>query len=126
MPKFAMDYKIRSKIYRRIEAQRQTKLITFVTGDRPGLETVIAPDSVNIFVDLLDDIGPTEKISLILHTNGGQTASAWRIVNLIRSFCEYLEVIVPLKAMSAGTLISLGADRLVMTSRPHSGPSTRA
>jgi hypothetical protein len=77
---------------------------------------------VNIFVELLDEIGPTKKISLILHTNGGQTSAAWRIVNLIRTFCDELEVIIPLKAMSAGTLISLGADRVVMTKQAALGP----
>jgi Serine dehydrogenase proteinase len=117
-----MDYATRKSIYRGIEAERETKVITFVTSDRPGMETQIAPDSVNIFVDLLDDIGPTTKISLILHTNGGHTSAAWRIVNLIRTFCDELEVIIPLKAMSAGTLISLGADRLVMTKQAALGP----
>jgi hypothetical protein len=117
-----MDYATRKSIYRGIEAERETKVITFVTGDRPGMETQIAPDSVNIFVDLLDDIGVTKKISLILHTNGGQTSAAWRIVNLMRSFCDEFEVVVPLKAMSAGTLISLGADRLVMTKQAALGP----
>ncbi len=117
-----MDHATRNKIYQQIEAQRQTRVITFVTGDRPGMETQIAPNSVNIFVDLLDDIGPTTKISLILHTNGGQTSAAWQIVNLLRTFCDELEVIIPLKAMSAGTLISLGADRLVMTKQAALGP----
>ena len=117
-----MNHADRKNIYRRIEAERATKVITFVTGDRPGMETQIAPDSVAIFVELLDEIGPTPKISLILHTNGGQTSAAWRIVNLVRTFCDELEVIIPLKAMSAGTLISLGADRLVMTKQAALGP----
>ena len=117
-----MDHPTRKKIYRKIEVDRHTKIITFVTGDRPCMETQIAPDLVNIFVELLDEIGPTKKISLILHTNGGQTSAAWRIVNLIRTFCDELEVIIPLKAMSAGTLISLGADRVVMTKQAALGP----
>jgi hypothetical protein len=117
-----MKYATRQKIYREIEKTRKGKVITFVTGDRPGMETLIAEDSVNFFVELLDKIGPTRKISLILHTNGGHTSAAWRIVNLIRTFCDDLEVIVPLKAMSAGTLISLGADRLLMTKQAALGP----
>ena len=86
------------------------------------METQVAPDCVNLFVELLDDIGPTERISLILHTNGGQTAAAWRLVNLIRTFCDDLEIIIPLKALSAGTLMSLGADRLIMTKQAALGP----
>jgi membrane-bound ClpP family serine protease len=86
------------------------------------METQIAPDCIDLFVDLLDQIGPIERISLLLHTNGGQTSAAWRLINLIRTFCEELEVLIPLKAFSAGTLISLGADRIVMTKQAALGP----
>ncbi|MXZ16783.1 MAG: serine protease [Rhodothermaceae bacterium] len=37
-------------------------------------------------------------------------------------FCEELEVLIPLKALSAGTLISIGADRVVMTKQAALGP----
>jgi hypothetical protein len=90
-------------------------MLAFVTSDRAGMETQIAQDCIDLFVDLLDKIGPTKRISLLLHTNGGQTAAAWRLINLIRTFCDELEVLIPLKALSAGTLISLGADKIVMT-----------
>lgn len=117
-----MSYAARRRIYKKIESERDTKILTFVTSDRPGLEAQIAGDSVNLFVEALDHIGITKKISLILHTNGGQTSAAWRLVNLIHTFCDELEVIIPLKAMSAGTLISLGADKLIMTKQAALGP----
>ena len=98
------------------------KVLTFVTSDRQGMETVIAQDCIDLFVDLLDKIGPTKKISLILHTNGGSTLAAWRLVNLIRTFCDRLEIMIPLKALSAGTLISIGGDVLVMTKQAALGP----
>ena len=44
------------------------------------------------------------------------------LVNLIRMFCDDFEVITPSKCMSAGTLISLGADRIVMTKQATLGP----
>lgn len=117
-----MDYKERSTLYKRIEKQRSTRVLAYMTSDRAGMETMISGDCVDLFVDLLDKIGPTERISLILHTNGGQTLAAWRIVNLIRTFCDELEVLIPMKALSAGTLISIGADRLVMTKQAALGP----
>jgi Serine dehydrogenase proteinase len=117
-----MNFAARKKIYRAIEKERQTKIVTFVTSDRAGLETQIAPDCIDLFVDLLDRIGPTKKISLLLHTNGGQTSAAWRLVNLIRTFADELEVLIPLKALSAGTLISLGAHKIVMTKQAALGP----
>ncbi len=38
-----------------------------------------------------------------------------RIVKLIRSYCKKFGVLVPYRAHSAGTLIALGADEIVMT-----------
>ncbi len=77
---------------------------------------------IDLFVDLLDKLGPVPKISLILHTNGGSTLAAWRLVNLVRTFCDELEVLIPLKPLSAGTLISIGADVVVMTKQAALGP----
>lgn len=117
-----MNHATRKPLYQKVEAERGSKVLALVTGERLGLETQIASDAVGPFVSLLDQIGPTTKLSLILDTLGGQTSSAWRLINLIRSFCDELEVIVPSKAMSAGTLMSLGADRIVMTKQAALGP----
>ena len=117
-----MTYSDRKKLYRVIEKDRATKVLSFITSDRKGMETLIAQDCIDQFVDLLEKVGPTKRISLILHTNGGQTLAAWRLVNLIRIFCDELEVLIPLKALSAGTLISIGADRVIMTKQAALGP----
>ena len=117
-----MNYSTRKKLYEKIEKKRDTKVLTFVTGTRQGLEIQIAGDCIEKFVELLDEIGPTERISLILHTNGGLTLSAWQLVNLIRMFCEELEVIVPFRALSAGTLIAIGANKIIMTKQATLGP----
>lgn len=109
-------------LFKEIEKNRKSKVLLYVTGDRRGLETQISQEIIDLFVEHLDLIGPTKKISLILHTNGGQTSAAWRLINLLRTFCDELEVLVPLKALSAGTLISLGADRIVMTKQAALGP----
>ena len=117
-----MNYIERQKLYRSIEQDQNSKVLSFITSDRQGMETQIGHDCIDPFVDLLEKIGPTNRISLILHTNGGQTLVAWRLVNLIRMFCEELEVLIPLKALSAGTLISIGADRVFMTKQAALGP----
>ena len=112
----------RFQLYKQIEELRCSKVICFVTGDRQGMETQIAHDCIDPFVDLLDEIGPTQRISLILHTAGGDTLAAWRLINLIRMFCDDLEVLIPSKALSAGTLISIGADKGIMTKQAALGP----
>lgn len=117
-----MNFADRLPLYEAIERERDTKVVSYITSDRPGAETQISPDVIDIFVDVLDDIGPTQRISLLLHTNGGNTAAAWRLVNLLKTFCDELEVMIPYKAMSAGTLISLGAQSIVMSKQAALGP----
>jgi hypothetical protein len=59
---------------------------------------------------------------LFLYTRGGETLSAWSLANLLRTFCDRLEIIIPSKCHSAGTLLCLGADALVMTKQATLGP----
>ena len=65
---------------------------------------------------------PNNNISLVLYTRGGSTLAAWNLANLIRMFCDDFEIIVPQKARSAGTLMCLGANRIVMTKQATLGP----
>ncbi len=117
-----MNHATRRPIYEKIEAERGTKVVALVTGERLGWQTQIAADAIGPFVSILDEIGPTPKLSLVLDTTGGHTSAAWRLINLLRSFGDHLEVVIPTKAMSAGTLMSLGADLIVMTKQAALGP----
>lgn len=112
----------RLNLYKQLEEKRNSKLLVYVTGTRQGLETQIANDVLPRFSEHLDKIGDTDKISLYLHTNGGDTLAAWSLVNLIRSFCQQLEIIIPSNCFSSGTLICLGADNIVMTKQAMLGP----
>jgi len=114
--------KDRIDLYKEIENQRKSKLIVYATSDRKGLETQIASDVIPIFTEHLDNIGDTEKISLYLYTRGGETLAAWSLVNLIRNFCKEFEVIIPFNCHSAGTLICLGANKIIMTKQATLGP----
>jgi hypothetical protein len=105
-----------------LEQLRNSHVILYATSDRRGLETKIASDVLPFFIDHLDIIGDVDKISLVLYTHGGETLVAWSLVNLIRNFCKDFEVIVPFHCHSAGTLICLGADRIVMTKQATLGP----
>lgn len=115
-------YADRIDLYEELEQKRESRVLVYVTGDRPGLETQIHPEVLDFFVEHLDDIGDTEKVTLFLYTRGGSTLAGWSIVNLIRQFCNRFEVIVPVKAHSSGTLIALGADTIVMTKQATLGP----
>ena len=46
----------------------------------------------------------------------------WRIASMIREFCDEFNVLIPYKAQSAATLLSLGADNIVMGRKAELGP----
>lgn len=112
----------RIALYRDIEQARNSKVLVYFTGDRRDLETKMASEVLDLFVHHLDIIKVVEKISLVLYTRGGETLSAWSLANLLRTFCDELEIIIPAKCHSAGTLLCLGADNLVMTKQATLGP----
>lgn len=112
----------RLALYKKLEEARDSKLLVYITSTRGNLETQIANDILPKFTEHLDKIGDTQKITLYLYTNGGNTLAAWSLVNLIRSFCENFEVIIPANCFSSGTMICLGTDNIVMTKQATLGP----
>ena len=115
-------YTERKKLYEKLEENLDSKIVLYATSDRRGAETQIGQDVIDIFIAQLDKIGVTKKISLILYTRGGDTAAAWNLVNLLKQFCDEFQVIIPHRAHSAGTLISLGANSIIMTKQATLSP----
>jgi hypothetical protein len=115
-------YRDRISLYKDLEIHLNSRLLVYVTSDRRGFETQIAGDVIDIFINHLDKTGTSPKISLYLYTRGGDTAAAWNIINLLKLYCDKLQVVIPRKAHSAGTLISIGANSIIMTRQATLGP----
>ncbi len=101
-------------LIQKIEKSRNSKVITYVTGDRQPFVTKVADDIIPIFAKHLEKIGKQDKISLFLYTRGGDMITPIRLIKLMRSYANEIEMIIPYRAHSAGTLISIGADKIVM------------
>lgn len=86
------------------------------------MESQIHSEVLDSIAEHLDTFNLPERISLVLYTRGGDTLAAWTIANLLRQFSNNFEVIVPMKAQSAGTLICLGATNIVMSKQATLGP----
>lgn len=108
--------KERIKLIKQLEKKRDSIIIAYITSDRRNLTTRLAQDSVRIIYKHLMKIDTVDKIDLFLYTTGGNLMAPIRIVHLIREHCKAFEVLVPHRAMSAGTLLCLGADNIVMGS----------
>lgn len=114
----------RSENIKKIENKRGSKVICYFTGDRqtfppnqpiPGTKIQITTEPQLIFYEHLKTIGKVEKIDIVLYTRGGDVNAVWPFVNLIREFCDKFSVLIPYRAHSAGTMIALGANEIVMT-----------
>lgn len=108
--------------YTALEQRRNSKLLVYVTGDRQGMETQMAADALTMIAEHLDLLGTPDKITLLLHSRGGDIAAGRSIANLIRAYCKEFEVIVPVRALSSATLLCLGANNIIMTKQATLGP----
>ncbi|MBA7714042.1 hypothetical protein ES703_123056 [subsurface metagenome] len=90
-------------------------MICCITGDRDKFSTKIGDDVIPILFRHLELICNSENIDLLLYTRSGDIVVPIRIVKLIRGYCKKFGVLVLYRAHSAGTLIALGADEIMMT-----------
>jgi len=112
----------RLELIHKIQTERNSNVICYITGDRENVNTRIAPDVIRVFYRHLEAIGPSERIDLFLYTRGGDVLTPWRLVNLIREYTQKFSLLVPFRAYSAGTLIGLGASEIVMGKMGELGP----
>jgi ClpP class serine protease len=88
----------------------------------PGPFISITGEDLNGFMSVIHGMDCTRGLTLIIHTPGGEIGAAETIVSYLRSKFESIEVVVPAFAMSAGTMISLAAERIVMGRQSQLGP----
>lgn len=62
------------------------------------------------------------RVCLILITDGGDPDAAYRIARAINHHYEKVEILIPDKCKSAGTLLCIGANKLIFGDRGELGP----
>jgi ATP-dependent protease ClpP protease subunit len=110
----------RQTLIREIERRTGRRLIAYVAGPATSISSVDIPP----FVDVLHDVAAGSDLDLLLHTPGGDVDQAERIVLLCRKRVGdgTFRVVVPDSAKSAGTLIAIAADAIVMGEPSELGP----
>ncbi len=89
----------------------------------PGLFTSINMEDINGFMAGVHGHDFNKGLLLILHTPGGMAEAAQTVVDYLRSKFAAIDILVPTYAMSAGTMIALGCDRIVMGRQSQLGPT---
>lgn len=88
--------------------------------------SVVSPLMSGLDTEVRDAIemnrNKNRKLAIILQTPGGVVEVVERMVDVIRNFYEEVIAIVPDQAMSAGTVLALSADRIMMDYFSRLGP----
>src|SRR5687767_2857982 len=111
------------------QKRNNRNVIFYASGflQKPGVHpylTQITQEDINGFMATIYGLKCPQGLTLILHTPGGQINAAESIVSYLWSkFPDSdIEVIVPTFAMSAGTMISLASNRIIMGRPSQLGP----
>jgi hypothetical protein len=121
-----MNRQTRVELIQNIQELRGSRLLVYFTGDRRPFGSQIAEDAVRPLykhlLGLAEEAAQHKKIDLFLYSRGGDVSVPWRVVTMIREFCDEFCVLIPYKAHSAATMIALGADRIVMSKKAELSP----
>lgn len=104
-----------------LEEARGSRVLIYVADDR-SVQKLIEDQDVPVLYECLRRLGPGDRLDLVLHSNGGRVNIGRKMSLLLRSFARRVNVLVPYKARSAGTLMCLGADEIVMSALAELSP----
>lgn len=106
----------------RIEKYIGGPVLVYFTADSPITGGRIGEDAPLPMFEHLLTIGKQKRLALYLYSPGGVMETPWKIVTMLREFCEELHVVVPYKAYSGATMVAMGADKIHMTRKAELGP----
>lgn len=106
----------------KIESEVKAPVLVYFTADAPIVGGRIGEDAPRPMYDHLRLIGHQKRLALYLYSSGGVMETPWKIVTMLREFCDELTILVPYKAYSAATMIAIGADKIYMTNKAELGP----
>jgi ClpP class serine protease len=111
-----LERKRNSRVILLVHRQETMRLLGF-----PLVRYIDVNDSEQVLraIQMTDQEVP---LDLVLHTPGGLVLAALQIARAVRDHKAKVTVFVPHYAMSGGTLISLAADQIVMSSHAVLGP----
>lgn len=86
------------------------------------LQDEILPNFIQVVEDLAEENEKSETFFFMIRTNGGSVTCVERIVNIIRHHYKEIKFIVPDYAYSAGTILCMSGDEIMMDYSSVLGP----
>lgn len=120
--------RLRAEIMERLERERGTRVFAIINRDdrrtmpmRYGREH-IELDTAEQLLSAIRTLKPDQPIDIVLHTPGGEVTAALQIANALKAHRGRKTAFVPYHAFSAGTLVALTTDEIVMGPQAVLGP----
>lgn len=112
-----------TKVYFKLLKKKTGRHMIFIKHTDNDLfsASMIDQKTVNKIAEALNEF-KGKPFDLILHTPGGEVFSAMYISRMLKSYPGHIRTIVPMYAMSGGTLLALSTDELVMAPNACLGP----
>jgi hypothetical protein len=117
-----MSRERRKELIERLEKLRGTRVVAYVTGDRPPSPAQIGDDAVRQLYEHLRHLKHVERLDLFVYSRGGAIDVPWRVVTALRQASDEWHMLVPFRANSAATLLGLGAETIVLGRQGELGP----
>ena len=116
----------RHALLKEISQVTSRNVISYYSGWLKGVTTEhvsITDGDKNAFMQAVYQLDKTKGLDLILHTPGGDIAATESIIDYLHSiFDGNIRAIVPQIAMSAGTMIALSCNSIMMGKQSNLGP----
>lgn len=100
-------------------AARNSALITIIHHD---YDEYVDHDTAVSVIDTLRNIQPNAPVDIVLHTPGGISSATQQILHALKAHQGQITAFVPYRAKSAGTMIALACDKIVMGPNAVLGP----
>lgn len=117
---------IRRKYLAKIHQHTKRNVIAYYSGwlqGRNPVDAMVNDKDKNAFMVNIHKLDRSKGLDLILHTPGGDLAAAESIVDYLHSmFGKDIRAIIPQISMSAGTLIALSCQGIMMGKQSNLGP----
>jgi hypothetical protein len=126
-PGGAPDFdKVRRSYLAKLAAKTGRATILYAAGfldqpDIPGAVTQVELGDKQGFMNAVAGL-PQQELDLILTSPGGSAEATEAILTYLRTRFAHIRVIVPVAAMSAATMLALGADEIMMGKHSQLGP----
>lgn len=111
----------RRKLLEKIEKITKTRVIAYLANPNVSPNFIDHNDPI-FFNDLLECVGDTEGLDVIIDSPGGQANIVEKLAFMCREHCTSLRAIIPNSAKSAATMWAISCDKILMGYLSEIGP----